>query len=202
MQILSKACGSYQTNCYVLKTDNGEIIIDPGVNAYEWLLGVCKNPIAVLNTHGHFDHVWDNEKVQKGFDIPLFTPKDDAFLLSNDIFGIGVPVSTPDTVVEPDTTVLVGGMGITFLHYPGHTPGCSAIVVGDVMFSGDFIFRGSIGRVDFPYSEPQEMIKSLKKFLALDRELKIYPGHGGATDTKTEKNSAAKWVEMLIETSD
>lgn len=197
MQILSKACGSYQTNCYVVKTANGEIIIDPGVNAFEWLKSVCQKPLAVLNTHAHFDHVWDNEKAQKEFNIPIFTPKDDIFLLSNDIFGIGVPTSQADVVVEPDSTVLVGGVEATFLHYPGHTPGCSAIVIGEAMFSGDFIFRGSIGRVDFPYSEPEDMKKSLEKFIRLKQELKIYPGHGGATDTKTEKISAARWLEML-----
>jgi len=196
MQILKKPCGSYETNCYILTTDNGELIIDPGQGAFEWIKSVVKKPIAILNTHGHFDHVWDNQKTKEVYNIPIYTPKDDVFMLQNDIFGLGVPHSVVDEAVD-EAEYNIGGATVKFWHFAGHTPGCSAIEIDGALFSGDFIFKGSIGRVDFPYSNPSDMKKSLQKFLDFEEDLKVYPGHGGETTVFKEKNSAKGWLSYL-----
>lgn len=196
MQILSKAFGDYQTNCYIVKTDKAELIIDPGIGAFEWIKKEVSSPIAILNTHGHFDHVWDNQKIKERFNIPLYTPKADAFMLKDDIFGFNMPSSEPDFEVLEESFD-IGDIKVKFWSFPGHTPGCSAIQIGDSLFSGDFIFKGSIGRVDFPYSSPEEMKKSLKKLLDFKEDLRVYPGHGPATTVFKEKNSLRSWLKYL-----
>lgn len=196
MQIFSKPCGSYETNCYIVSTNTGELIIDPGQGAFEWIKSVVKKPLAILNTHGHFDHVWDNQKTKEAFGIPIFAPKNDAFMLEGDMFGFDMPSSKADVETE-EGWYEIGGVRFKFWNFPGHTPGCSAIQIEDALFSGDFIFKGSIGRVDFPYSSPKEMKKSLQKFIDFTEELTIYPGHGPSTSVSREKINAKNWLEYL-----
>jgi hydroxyacylglutathione hydrolase len=196
MQILSKACGDYETNCYIVVTDVGELIIDPGNGAFDWIKANTKHPLAILNTHGHFDHIWDNQMTKEAFNIPIYAPRDDAFMLESDIFGFNMPKSKADIITD-EAEYEIEGIKIKFWSFPGHTPGCSAIQVGNALFSGDFIFKGSIGRVDFPYSSPSDMKKSLQKFLDFTEDLHIYPGHGGETTVFKEKTSAKGWLSYL-----
>lgn len=196
MQILSKLCGSYETNCYIVATERGELIIDPGQGAFEWIKSVAKKPLAVLNTHGHFDHVWDNQKTKEAFNIPLFAPKKDVFMLKGDIFGFNMPPSSPD-VEMLEGEYEVGGVKFTYIEFPGHTPGCGALQIGEALFTGDFIFKGSIGRVDFPYSNPEDMKKSLQKFIDFNEEFTVYPGHGPSSTVSREKQNAKEWLNYL-----
>jgi len=196
MQILSKAFGTYQTNCHIISTEGGELIVDPGDGAFEWIKSIVKKPIAILNTHGHFDHVWDNQKTKEAFNIPIFVPKNDAFMLKGDVFGFNMPPSLADVETD-DGWYEQNGIKFRYIGFPGHTPGCSAIQIGDALFSGDFIFKGSIGRVDFPYSSPEDMKKSLQKFLDFTEELTIYPGHGDKTTVSREKSNAQGWLNYL-----
>lgn len=197
MQIKSKACGAYATNCYIVSLDGKELIIDPGVNATSWVLAEVKNPVAILNTHGHFDHVWSNEALSKALQIPIYAPKEDCFMLENDPFLQGTPPSKADVCVEPDEKVSIAGMEVSFLHFPGHTPGCSAILIDDALFSGDFIFKNSIGRYDFPYSDATQMRQSLEKFLKIEQAWKIYPGHGAPTTLQNEHQNIPHWLRVL-----
>jgi len=89
------------------------------------------------------------------------------------------------------------GVKVKFRHFPGHCPGCSTIEIGDAMFSGDFIFKKSIGRVDFPYSSPQDMKKSLQKFKLIEYNKKIYPGHGSTTSIQEEQQYSDYWINNL-----
>jgi len=114
-----------------------------------------------------------------------------------DPFGQGVPKSRADVAVEPDARYTIGGIDVTFLHFPGHTPGCSAIEIGDNWFCGDFLFRGSIGRVDFPYSDPEAMKRSLKRAMEYPKDVTLYPGHGPKTTLKAEKRNIPYWIEMI-----
>ncbi|MGE4398882.1 MAG: MBL fold metallo-hydrolase [Campylobacterales bacterium] len=196
MQILSKPCGSYETNCYIAVTDKGELIIDPGQGAFEWIKTVVKKPLAILNTHGHFDHVWDNQKTKEAFNIPIFTPKKDVFMLENDIFGFNMPPSSPDVEMH-EGEYEVGEIKFKYIEFAGHTPGCGALQIEGALFTGDFIFKGSIGRVDFPYSSPEDMKKSLQKFIDFDVELAVYPGHGPSSTVSKEKATAKGWMNYL-----
>ena len=197
MQIKSRPMGAYQTNCYIVKINQKELIIDPGMGATEWVMANVTNPIAILNTHGHFDHVWSNAELQKKLNIPLYTPKEDAFFLQSSSWMPDLPPSTPDYLVKPDETIDFDGIEAKFLHFPGHTPGCSVIEIEDAWFSGDFIFERSIGRTDFPYSSPEDMKRSLQKFKTIPYDKKVYPGHGNPTTIKQEQQYADFWIQQL-----
>ncbi|MEA3290139.1 MAG: MBL fold metallo-hydrolase [Campylobacterota bacterium] len=197
MNIKAAPMGPYQTNCYIVENNGIELIIDPGVDAVSWVMNNVKNPIAILNTHGHFDHVWSNNELKQKLNIPIYCPKDDCFMLEKDPFSHGTPKSEADIKVAMDETFDLNGIKVKFHHFPGHTPGCSAIEIGQNLFSGDFIFQGSIGRVDFPFSNPEDMKKSIKKVLQWNKELDIYPGHGNMTTLAKEKNSLINWLNYL-----
>lgn len=197
MEILKRPMGDYQTNCYIVKIDGKEIIIDPGMGATEWVMANVRNPIAILNTHGHFDHVWSNDELQKKLAIPLYTPKGDVMLLQNSSWMPGLPPSTPDIEVDGDQTFEIGGIEVKFHHFPGHCPGCSMIEIGDVVFSGDFLFEGSIGRWDFPYSDAEAMRQSLHKFSTWRTNQTLYPGHGNPTTVQREKNNLDYWLRIV-----
>jgi glyoxylase-like metal-dependent hydrolase (beta-lactamase superfamily II) len=197
MQIKVKPMGPYQTNCYIVTIDNKDIIIDPGVDALEWISKNTTHPVAILNTHGHFDHVWSNNEVQEKFNIPLYTPQGDVFLLQSSQMMPDLPPSYPDVEIVGDAEIEIEGIKVKFRHFPGHCPGCSTIEIEDAMFSGDFIFERSIGRCDFPFSSPEEMKKSLEKFKKLDYDKAVYPGHGGPTTIKAEQANADYWIRAL-----
>ncbi len=197
MTIKVQPMGMYQTNCYIVTKDGKDIIIDPGVGATSWVKENVTNPIAILNTHGHFDHVWSNAELQKELGVKLYTPKDDVMLLNESSWMPELPPSTPDVTIDGDEELDIDGIKVQFRHFPGHTPGCSTIEIGDAMFSGDFIFEKSIGRTDFPYSNPQDMKKSLEKFQKLDFDKIIYPGHGGTTSIKEEQQYTPYWIQQL-----
>jgi len=189
--------GVYQTNCYIVTKDGKDIIIDPGVNATQWVKKNVTNPVAILNTHGHFDHVWSNAELQKELDIKLYTPKEDNMLLRESSWMPDLPPSTPDVLVKNNEELNINGIKVKFRHFPGHTPGSSTIEIDDAMFSGDFIFERSIGRTDFPYSNPKDMKESLQRFQKLDFDKTIYPGHGGTTTIKQEQKYVPYWLEQL-----
>ncbi len=197
MDILKKPMGDYQTNCYIVRIGGKEIIIDPGVGATEWVMANVTNPVAILNTHGHFDHVWSNHELQEKLGIPLYTPKGDVFLLQHSSFMPGLPPSTPNVEVEGDQTFEISGIEVKFHHFPGHCPGCSMIEIEDAIFSGDFLFQNSIGRVDFPYSDPNAMKESLRKFSKMEEDKTLYPGHGGTTSVKAEQRHVGYWLQAI-----
>ncbi len=197
MELIYAPMGSYQTNCYILKNKEGEIIIDPGMGAFEWVKSEVKNPLAILNTHGHFDHVWSNNALKNHFDIPIYCPKDDIFMLSSDPYGLGIEPSTADVEVDGDQSFEIGGEKAQYWHFPGHTPGCSAIEINGMFFSGDFVFAGSIGRTDFPFSSSENMKKSLLRFLKIQKDMPLYPGHGEASTIAREQYTLPQWIKIL-----
>ena len=197
MTVKVQPMGVYQTNCYIATVDGKDFIIDPGVNATEWVLENVTNPVAILNTHGHFDHVWSNAELQEKLGVKLYTPRGDVPLLTASEWMPDLPSSTPDVIVNPDEELDFDGVKVKFRHFPGHCPGCSMIEIEDAMFSGDFIFERSIGRTDFPYSSPTDMRKSLEKFKLLDFDKTLYPGHGGTTTIKQEQQHSDYWINSL-----
>lgn len=197
MGIKIQPMGDYQTNCYIVTINDKDFIIDPGVNATQWIKQNVKNPIAILNTHGHFDHVWSNKETSDLFNLKIYTPKDDNFMLQKDPYDMGMIPSCADILVEHDEEIDFDGIKVKFHFFPGHTPGCSAIEIDDNLFTGDFIFKGSIGRCDFPFSDPALMINSIDKVLKWDKEITIYPGHGSSTTLNSERSSLINWKNYL-----
>jgi len=197
MQIKVQPMGVYQTNCYIVSIEGKDFIIDPGVDATEWVIQNVTNPVAILNTHGHFDHVWSNAELQKKLGVKLYTPKGDVMLLTSSSWMPDLPPSTPDIEVEPNQEFDFDGVKVKFRHFPGHCPGNSTIEIGDAMFSGDFIFERSIGRTDFPFSSPEDMKNSLQRFKELDFDKTMYPGHGETTTIKQEQQHSDYWIKSL-----
>ncbi len=192
--------GVYGTNCYILTKDGKDLIVDPGVGATEWVLRHVRNPVAILNTHGHFDHVWSNAALKAKLGIPIYCPKDDIFMLEKDPFSQGTPPSRADVAVAPDSRHDIAGIDVIFRHFPGHTPGCSVIEIDDIWFSGDFLFEGSIGRWDFPYSDGKAMLRSLEKVKRIRGDYTLYPGHGNKTTLKRELRGIAQWIAYVKST--
>ena len=200
MQIKMRPMGAYETNCYVVTIDGKDLIIDPGIGAAKWVLANVSNPVAILNTHGHFDHVWSNAELKEALKIPLYAPKEDLFMLENDPLSQGTPPSKADYAVNDDEVLDISGIKVRYRHFPGHTPGCSVIEIDDTWFSGDFLFRQSIGRWDFPSSSGQDMLKSLEKAMQIKEDYKIYPGHGPSTTLHAEQKVIPFWIRQVEQT--
>ncbi|ENY6720225.1 MBL fold metallo-hydrolase [Campylobacter jejuni] len=198
MQIIKQACGVYETNCYILFTPKGEFIIDPGTNALLFIKQHVKNPLAILNTHGHYDHIWDNAKVKKEYNIPIYIHKNDAFML-HDNFNQGYDSSDADFLVDNEDILNICGVDFKFHFLPGHTPGCTMIEIAskNIMFSGDFLFYRSIGRWDFPYSDANLMKQSLEKVMTYKEDFKLLPGHGQETTLKEEQIHLPSWLRYF-----
>jgi len=197
MEIKIQPMGMTQTNCYIVTIDNKDLIIDPGIDATSWVLDNIKNPIAILNTHGHFDHVWSNAELQKKLEVPLYIQKDDAFMLEKCPLGQHPPESKADYLVEGDEKLTIDGIEVQYRQFAGHTPGNSIIEIKDVWFSGDFLFQQSIGRWDFPFSSGDEMVKSLEKAMKIEEDFTVYPGHGMSTTLKAEQKVMPYWIETV-----
>jgi len=197
MEIKIQPMGQTQTNCYIVTIDNKDLIIDPGMGATSWVINNTTNPIAILNTHGHYDHVWSNAELQKELNIPLYISKDDAFMLEKCILGQNPPSSKADVLVDGDEELTIKGIKVQYRHFPGHTPGNSIIEIEDVWFSGDFLFQQSIGRWDFPFSSGEAMMKSLEKAMKIEGDFTVYPGHGMSTTLKQEQRGMPMWLEYV-----
>ena len=197
MQIKIEPMGITQTNCYIVTIDKKDIIIDPGVDATNWVLENITNPVAILNTHGHYDHVWSNKELKEILQVPIYCPKDDAFMLQKCPLGQPTPPSQVDYEIEGDELLDIDGIEVYYRNFAGHTMGCSVIQIEDVWFSGDFLFQRSIGRWDFPFSSGELMLESLKKAMKIKEDYTIYPGHGSKTTLKTEQSVLPYWIEEV-----
>lgn len=196
-KILVKPCGVYATNCYIVKGDNADVVIDPGNGALEFIKKNCNNVIAILNTHAHHDHVWDNKAVAMEFDAKIYCPKNDIFMLA-DPHNCGFSHSDDIAIgVSDGEKLCFDELEFVFHHFPGHTPGCSMIEFDNLYFSGDFLFARSIGRWDFPYSNANDMISSLKKAKNISDGFMLLPGHGDKTSVDNEKPNFDSWIRYI-----
>ena len=163
MKIFSKPCGDYQTNCYVVSKNGCEIIIDPGQDSYDFVVKNSHALLTILNTHGHSDHVLDNVSLKNFFNVPVYIHKDDNFMLHDDLWDAGQQPMYDAICVGgakfEDVKFNIEDFEIEFMHFPGHTPGCCMVRVDDVIFSGDFLFRGSDAMI-FRFQTPRICAKA------------------------------------------
>lgn len=194
LQAQTYILGELQTNCYLVwesETKNG-VIIDPADEG-EFLAeevqakGIKLNYI--LATHGHFDHILGALALKLIFDCPFGCSCKDEFLLKRQKetakYFLGREIEVPnfskiDIDLETAQNLKIGRETIEIIKTPGHTPGgvCFYSKENKILFSGDTLFYGSYGRIDFKYASEEEMKKSLKKLSELPKQTRVFPGHG------------------------
>lgn len=215
MLIAGFPAGSWGTNCYVVATGQGAecIVIDPGQDATSGVEQVVREnklkPVAVLLTHGHIDHMFSVLPVCGAYDSTAWIHADDRHLLADPMAGISAEsarmlLGGNHTFAEPDDVqelkdgqqLEVAGLQFTVDHTPGHTRGSVTFTtpylgpedVPAVLFSGDVLFAGSIGRTDLPGGDHPAMLHTLAtKILPMRDEIVVLPGHGGQTTIGREK---------------
>lgn len=196
--------GVFQANTYIAaaREGDGAVVIDPGQDADELLgdrlaaLGL--ELAAVLLTHGHIDHIWTAGPVADAAGVPAFIHPDDQWLLENPgaaLGAMGLPkweVGLPSDLrpINDGDVLRYAGLTIEVRHTPGHTPGHCVFITDGIVFSGDLIFAGSIGRTDFPRGSMEDLMASIRSVvLPMDDEVVIYPGHMGATTVGRERRT-------------
>lgn len=202
MKILQMRVGMVGTNCYIVFDEDTKVgaVIDPGANAETILQAAEQAQVKlawVLLTHGHFDHILAVGDVQKATGAKLAIHKDDLWMLKAEklagsmrTFGLSrgaYEELKPDVLAEEGTEIAIGNLTATYLHTPGHTPGSSCIQVGDVLFTGDTLFRHECGRCDLEGGDFQKMLQSLKRLSEIPENLHVLPGHEGASTLDEER---------------
>ncbi|MFQ5427668.1 MAG: MBL fold metallo-hydrolase [Thermodesulfobacteriota bacterium] len=200
-KIKSIEVGPLEVNCYLLwDSDTLEaFIIDPGGDGP--LIKDEVNSLGlkvkyVVNTHGHFDHVGADGELRTFYSVPLAIHKADITLLKNasghaEIFGIKAPPQpSPDTFLTNNALLEAGSISLKVIHTPGHTPGgvCLYNEGEGLLFSGDTLFAGSVGRTDLEGGSSEELMNSIKtRLLSLDDNVRVFPGHGPSTTIGDER---------------
>jgi len=197
-----KPVGYVWTKCYIVgcpQTREG-LIIDPGDEPEEILAEVEKEGLKIVyivNTHGHIDHIGANKAVKEATGAPVLIHREDAPYLSDPEKNLSLflglkdkEISPADGLLEEGDVISVGTLKFKVLHTPGHTPGSICLVGEEVIFTGDTLFAGSIGRTDFPGGSREQLLRSIKeKIMPLPDRLKAYPGHGPASTLRHEKET-------------
>ncbi len=202
MRIETVVVGPLEVNCYIIwdaETKEGAVI-DPGAEGKR-IIRILEvegiTPLYIINTHGHVDHIGANKDLKEAFpeakliihpkDIPLLENAMNSFIAPM----VGAkPSPEPDETFEEGDTVKFGSVELKVIHTPGHTPGSVCLYNEEkgIMFTGDTLFAGSVGRVDLPMAEPEKLIPSIKeKILIYPDDTVILPGHGPESTIGQEK---------------
>ncbi|RLV50192.1 MBL fold metallo-hydrolase [Nocardioides mangrovicus] len=214
MLIAGFPAGPWGTNCYVVATAPGTecLVVDPGKDAAGGIAQVVREhrlkPVAVLLTHGHIDHMWSVTPVAGTYDATAWIHPDDRHLLADPMTGMSPETAAmllggdhrftePDDVAElaDGQELQLAGLDLVVDHTPGHTQGSVTFRtpyeepgVSQVMFAGDLLFAGSIGRTDLPGGDHATMLRTLAaKVLPLPDDVAVLPGHGEQTTIGRER---------------
>jgi hydroxyacylglutathione hydrolase len=191
MKINKLTLGQLEANCYTVSLKNINFIIDPGAEPgiiIEFLESNSIEPDMIINTHGHFDHIGAAEEVAKNYGIPFYIDPDeeetvlDPVKNGSSFFGENNLSLKTYKLINADDIKYFNENGIFIIKTPGHSPGSITLKIGNILFTGDLIFKGSIGRTDLVGGSIKQMKNSLLKIKRLDKNFRIYPGHGPETD--------------------
>lgn len=201
MKVVKVLLPAAAENCYIAINEdtNESIIIDPG-SAFERIKSAVEStgtkPVAILLTHGHFDHAGEAASTAKEYGIKVYTHeataaelKNPSINLSGDMFGDSKSYSA-DVFLKDDEEIDLAGLHVKCLFTPGHTPGgcCFYFPNEDIVFTGDTLFSGSVGRTDFPGGSMSQLVGSIKsKLMTLSDDTICYPGHNEPTTIGTER---------------
>jgi len=189
--------GPIAANCYVLAHPGTKeaCLIDPGADP-ETMKGFLKKEKLelkfIINTHGHGDHIAANGS----FRVPIYIHSlDKDFLTDPDknlssMFFFRLKSPEASGLLKDGQILALGGLSLEILHTPGHTPGSISIKVGNAVFTGDTLFRSSVGRTDLDHGDEKKLYESIRgKLLTLDDDVLVYPGHGDASTIGEERRT-------------
>ena len=192
--------GSVQTNCYFAINDETKelVVIDPGASPKQLAERIrqegCK-PVAILLTHGHFDHATGAEELAKEFDIEIYAYETEKETLEDENLNSSWMIGEKNTFhadrfVKDEQELQLAGFAIRVLFTPGHTKGgcCYYFPYEDVVFSGDTLFCTSVGRTDLPGGSMSDLVRAIQeKLMTLPERTTVYPGHGDVTTIENER---------------
>ena len=198
LQIHSLITGPFQENSYIIadKLSKQCVLIDPGDEADKIIFFIDDNkfnPIGIINTHAHLDHIGAVEQIKTRYKIPFYLhylekPILESYPMSCRIFGIEAkPAPTVDNWIQKSGELNIGIFKFSIIETPGHTPGGCCLLIENIIFVGDTLFHGSVGRTDLPGGDWGMLEKSLLHLMEnIESDVKIYSGHGKETNFKIE----------------
>ena len=189
--------GPIGTNCYVVRASQAAdeaVVVDPGGDAADLRLELARlgaRCVAILITHGHWDHLGGVAELAEGTGAPVYMAEDERAMLENlpDLVPPGTPARsyTEDRLLAGDETLELAGIRFETLRVPGHSPGHLAFHAEDSLFSGDVLFAGSVGRTDLPGADHDTLVASLRMLTErFPPETAVYSGHGPPTTLGAE----------------
>ena len=193
--------GALETNCYLVYCEETRdcAVIDPGADPEKIVSTIADlelKPVVVLNTHGHVDHIGANIDIVKKYGVPLgIHAADTGMLQVSDYIELSLLLGAknsppPDRLLAEGDEIAVGRKSLRVIHIPGHTPGSVGFVHGGVLFSGDTLFCGGVGRTDLPGGSWKDLERSIRdRILSLPEETIVLPGHGPHTTVEQERSS-------------
>jgi len=197
MEIRTFQVTPFVVNCFVVKDANEALIIDPGDATPSILRSLDGSTVRmIVNTHCHCDHCGGNAALITKTGAPLAIHKEELPLLRSmevqaQMFGVSVtPSPDPDRFLKEGDVIEVGKVSLRVLHAPGHSPGHIVLVGDGLVFAGDVLFEGSIGRTDLPGGDYYQLLESIRtKLLTLPDRTVVYTGHGPATTIGAERRA-------------
>ncbi len=197
-KIIRLTVGPLQENCYIVYNKENEcVIIDPGYESQR-IIDTIENeklkPLYILLTHGHIDHIGAVKDLKDKYGIFVYIHNKDKNMLekpnknSASLYGMSVNGAKADYFVKEGNDIKFSDDSFKVIETPGHTGGGVCYKLDNILFSGDTLFLGSIGRYDFPESSGLDLMNSLKKLTLLDKDTIVLPGHGPETSIEYEIN--------------
>jgi glyoxylase-like metal-dependent hydrolase (beta-lactamase superfamily II) len=198
MQVHRIPVGQLEANCYIVTDGRSSdaIIIDPGDDPERIISHIEKNglrPIRIIFTHAHFDHVGASGDLKRRSDLPVMMHEEERAtyeVTRKQCVSWGL---SPDDLPKDFKTfregdrITVGNLSLEVIHTPGHTPGSICLYGNGAIFTGDTLFRGSVGRTDRPGGDTNKLLASLKKIKVLPENIRVLPGHGDETTIGHER---------------
>jgi len=184
--------GQLHTNCYIVidREKREGAVIDPGGDADFILQTIRTHNVSIkwiINTHGHIDHIGANADLKKETKAKIMIHLNDEPMLKdpelNGAVWLGIPFNScdADVLIDDSCPITIGTQEFQVIHTPGHSPGSITLYRKGLIFSGDLLFKGGIGRWDLPGGDKQQLITSVEHILKLPSSTRVYPGHGPTT---------------------